>query len=86
MKKKSSSDRNIQDRIRILIRNLRLRYCRRNNFYIGLLALKAGQKLLKGYYRKHQDEFALIEWRKLIIDDMTEFQEDLLKYKIKEKE
>ena len=44
----------------------------------------AGQRLVKTYYRKNKDSAELLEWRKLIKKNLTEFIEDLDNFKIDE--
>lgn len=83
MQEYSKENRDIYEKVRRLVYNLRNRYKGQCDLYIGLLSILAGQKLLRNFYRTHKNTPELLEWRGLIINNMAEFQEDLNRYEIK---
>ena len=85
MNEKSKTDRNAYEKIQRLARTLRIRYYKYNDLTIGLIALLTGQKLLRNYYRRNENNPKLLEWRALIFKNLSEFQDDLNKYEINEK-
>ena len=85
MNEHSKTDRNVYYKIQRLARALRIRYYKYNDFTIGLIALLTGQKLLRNYYRRNENNPELLEWRALIFKNLSEFQDDLNKYEINEK-
>lgn len=82
MQQYSKINRRSYERIKRLIYVLRDRYKNKSDFYVGIIAIQAGQKLLKNYYRTHKNSPDLLEWRALIFENMTEFQKTLNEYKI----
>lgn len=85
MNEHSKTDKNVYYKIQRLARTLRIRYYKYNDFTIGLIALLTGQKLLRNYYRRNENNPELLEWRALIFKNLSEFQDDLNKYEINEK-
>lgn len=85
MNEKSTTNIVAYRMIHRLVRTLRVRYFKYNDFIIGLIALSAGEKLLRNYYRKHKNNAELLKWRGFIFENIAEFQEDLKKYEIIEK-
>lgn len=84
MNEHSKTDIKAYNKIQRLARNLRIRYCRYNDFTIGLIALLTGEKLLRNYYRTHKNAPELLEWREHIFKNIAEFKEILNQYKVKE--
>lgn len=78
----SNINKKVCDRIRRLVYNLRGRYKNQSDLYIGILSILAGQKLLRNYFRMHKNRPDLLEWREIIFDIMTGFQDTLNEYKI----
>ncbi len=72
----------INEKINRLVFNLRKRYRGKTSLYIGIIALKAGQKLINNYYRTHKTDIKSLELITYIVEYLSEFQEILNKFKI----
>ena len=70
------------DYIKSLIYSLRKRHQGKTDLYIGAIALLAGQCLISNYYRTHKYDIKSFDLIAYILENITEFQEILNKYKI----
>ena len=77
MQEYSKINRQKYEKIRRLVYNLRKRYQGRSDLYIGAIAMQAGRKLIRNYYRTHKSDIKSLDLIAYIVNNLSEFQEEL---------